>query len=146
MEFKTRAQQSCYEKVSRWLKEMFGEMAMASPESRSFMVPLGTSAAFVIVFDWGDDDAVVCVRATVVRKVEITPELMSFLLHENNNMRFGAFGLDSDNDIFFEHSIVGSTCDKEELRASVLAVASTADKYDDKIVSRWGGLRMADGR
>jgi hypothetical protein len=59
-------------------------------------------------------------------------------------MRFGAFGLDSDNDVFFEHSIVGSTSDKVELKASVMAVVMTADRYDDQISSRWGGTRAVD--
>jgi hypothetical protein len=86
----------------------------------------------------------VVVRAYVVTDVEITPELMHFLLRENNIMRYGAFGLDKDDDIFFEHSIVGSTLDKEELMASVMAVLQTADKYDDQIRQRWGGRRALD--
>jgi len=69
---------------------------------------------------------------------------MQFLLRKNDDMRFGAFGLDRDMDIFFEHTIVGSTCDKEELRATVMAVLQTADKYDDEIVAKWGGERAVD--
>jgi hypothetical protein len=80
----------------------------------------------------------------VVRDVDVVPELMEFLLHENDKMRFGAFGLDSDNDVFFEHTIVGGACDKEELRASVTAVAVTADRYDDQLVARFGGKRGLD--
>jgi len=34
--------------------------------------------------------------------------------------------------------------DKTELRASVMAVVSTADEHDDEIVSRWGGKRALD--
>ena len=46
--------------------------------------------------------------------------------------------------VTFEQNIVGSSCDKNELKASVMAVVGTADKYDDEIVSRWGGKRSAD--
>jgi hypothetical protein len=59
-------------------------------------------------------------------------------------MIFGAFGLDVNGDIIFEHSIVGSTCDKKELESSVRAVLEIADKYDDKIVAEWGGMRALD--
>jgi hypothetical protein len=59
-------------------------------------------------------------------------------------MRFGAFGMDQENDIFFKHSIAGLTADKSELRAAIMAVANTADEYDDKITSRWGGRRATD--
>jgi hypothetical protein len=39
---------------------------------------------------------------------------------------------------------VGSTIDKKELEASVIAVLEIADKYDDEIVKRWGGKRALD--
>ncbi len=61
-------------------------------------------------------------------------------------MRFGAFGVDQDNDIFFEHTIVGSSCDKDELKASILAVVYTADQYDEQITQKWGGQRAVDRR
>jgi hypothetical protein len=52
--------------------------------------------------------------------------------------------LDKSGDVTFEHNIVGSTCDKNELKASIMAVVGTADRYDDQIVSRWGGKRASD--
>ena len=54
-------------------------------------------------------------------------------------MLFGAFGIDSDDDIFFQHAIVGSTADKAGFEASIASVASTADEVDDQIVESWGG-------
>jgi len=110
-------------------------------------IALQTSAiAQVAVYPWGNDDATITTRSYVTTGTEVTPDLMHFLLRENDTMRFGAFGLDSDNDIFFEHTIVGSTCDKDELKASVLAVVTTADRYDEQVVSRWGGQRAVDRR
>jgi hypothetical protein len=44
----------------------------------------------------------------------------------------------------FSHSIFGSTCDKNELKAAVMAMVVTADFYDDVIVARWGGQRALD--
>jgi hypothetical protein len=80
----------------------------------------------------------------VVTKVELTPDLMKYLLRCNYDMTLGAFGIDDAGDIFFEHTILGSSCDKSELRASVGAIAFVADKYDDEIVGRWGGERAVD--
>jgi hypothetical protein len=104
----------------------------------------GSAFAQIGVFPWGDDDALITTRSYVVTGIELTAELMRFLLHENAGMRFGAFGIDEDGDVIFEHSIVGSTCDQRELESSVTAVAATADEYDDRIVSRWGGERALD--
>jgi len=52
--------------------------------------------------------------------------------------------LDRDDDVFFEHAIVGDTLDKDELRASVKAVLSVADHYDDEIQRRWGGRKALE--
>lgn len=144
MQFHSEAHKAVYEKIGPWMKELFGEFARAREDTPVFGVLVGSALAHVAVYPWGEDDATICTRSYVVTKVEVIPDLMHFLLRKNDDMRFGAFGLDGDNDIFFEHTIVGSTCDKEELRASVMAVLTTADKYDDEIVARWGGERAVD--
>jgi hypothetical protein len=123
---------------------LFGEFAVARDDVPAIGVVVGSAVAQAIVFPWGEDDATICTRAYVVTGAELTPDLMRYLLRENADMRFGAFGVDDDGDILFEHTIVGSTCDKEELKASVMAVVMTADRYDDQIVARWGGQRALD--
>ena len=144
MEFRSAAQKACYEKVAPWMKELFGEFVMLRTDAPAMAVVIGSAVAQVGVIPWGNDDATVNTRAYVVTGAEATSELMHFLLRETDNMRFGGFGLDSDDDVFFEHAIVGSSCDKAELKASVMAVVVTADQYDDKIVARWGGQRALD--
>ncbi|MFN5980493.1 MAG: T3SS (YopN, CesT) and YbjN peptide-binding chaperone 1, partial [Pseudanabaena sp.] len=83
-------------------------------------------------------------RSYVVVGSELKPDLMRYLLEENAKMIFGAFGISPDNEILFEHSIIGSTCNIKELEVSVKAVMEIADEYDDKIVNRWGGKRALD--
>ncbi len=146
MKFESQSQKQVFEKVQVWIKELFGEMAGTHSEIPSFGLPLGSAFVQVNVLPWTDDDAVITTRSYVVQGADPTPELMLFLLQQNDSMRFGAFGMDSDKDVFFEHTIVGSTCDKDELKASVLAVGFTADQYDDKIRDRWGGMRAVDLR
>jgi hypothetical protein len=144
MEFQSTAQQEVYEKIRPWMKEIFGEFAMEREDSPAFSLMIGSAYALVNVYPWKKDDASITTRSYVVTGVEMTPELMEYLLTENGTLRFGAFGIDSEKDIFFEHTIVGSTCDKEELRASVMAVVMNTDDYDDKIVAKWGGQTARD--
>jgi hypothetical protein len=144
MEFKTPAQQACYEKVLPWMKEIFGDFATPREDMPIITVYVGSAIAQVGVFSWGENDATVTSRAYVVTGADLTADLMKYLLNETADMRFGGFGLDSEGDILFQHAIVGSRADKEELRASVMAVIITADEYDDKIVARWGGQRALD--
>ena len=143
MEFETLAQKECFEKIAPWVKELFGGSVLRKPDHPILGVMHGSAFAQVGVFSWAGD-AIVTTRAYVATGVEPTPDLMRFLLRENAGMHFGAFGLDDDGDVIFEHSIVGSTCDQKELEASVIAVVRTADDYDDKIVERWGGQRALD--
>ncbi len=144
MEFSTPCQKQIYEKITPWMHELFGTFVHMRDDAPAFAVVVGTALAQVFVVPWGEDNASVTIRSYVVTGAEPTSELMHFLLRENDSMRFGAFGLDRDNDIFFEHTIVGSTVDKEELKASVMAVVITADRYDEKITERWGGQRAID--
>jgi hypothetical protein len=144
MEFTHKAHLDCYHNALGLLKELFGEQLHVREDRPMMGLTVGSAFVEIAVWPFGDTDAVVNSRAYVVRQVEVTPDLMHWLLRKNDEMRFGAFGLDKDNDIFFEHAIVGSSCDKNELRASVMAVGRTADRLDDEIVGRWGGQRAFD--
>lgn len=124
------------------MKELFGEMYSKSEEIPLFYLQMGSAVAHITVQPWGDDECAVNSRCYVVREPDIVPELMHYLLRKNDTMRFDAFGLDKDDDIFFEHAITGTSCTKADLRSSVLAVVLTADKLDDEIVSQWGGKRL----
>jgi hypothetical protein len=79
--------------------------------------------------------------AVVLEDAQITPELMAFLLVQNaSKMIFGAFGIYLDSRrVLLEHSIIGSTCDRNELAISMTSVAETADRYDDAIIEKFGG-------
>jgi len=144
MQFQTTVQEACYNKVATWMRELYGKFPCARQDVPGLAMVMGSALVEVFVFPWEKDDAVINTRSYVVTDVELSPDLLHFLLRENNIMRFGAFGIDEEGSIVFEHTIVGSTCDKLELEASVNAVLEIADEYDDKIVDRWGGKRSLD--
>lgn len=144
MEFQTDAQRACYERILPWMEKLFGDSAIPREDAPLVDLPLGSAWATVAVVPWGEDDATVITRAYVVRGPRIDLELLRMLLESNEHLPFGAFGLDPEGDVFLQHSIVGSTCDPEELEASVVSVVSTADRFDDLIVDRWGGQRALD--
>jgi hypothetical protein len=143
-QFKTIAQQSIFEKVAIWAREMYGELAFVAPDAPVISLQIGSAYLAALVVPWGEKEAMINVRSYVVTDITLTPELMYYLLQSNANFAIGAFGIGSDDCVVFEHTIVGSTCDKEELRTSFHAVISVADEEDDFIVSRWGGKRAID--
>lgn len=144
MKFDTTAQKACYEMILPLMREMFGEFAGRRPEVPEFGVLVGSAFAQTAIYPFGEEESVISTRAYVVTGAELTADLMHFLLRENDRMTFGAFGIDEEGDIFFEHSILGSTCDPNELRSSVSSVVLIADEYDDLIVEKWGGERAID--
>jgi len=144
MEFQTTAQKDCYERIAPWMTDLFGDSAVAFEDEPLFIITIGSAVASTRVVPWGDDEALITTRAFVVTDVEMTPELSYYLLRANNGIYFGRFALDNEDDIVFEHSLVGSSCDRIELRHSVTTVVRLADDYDDEIVARWGGKRALD--
>ncbi|MBP7148879.1 MAG: YbjN domain-containing protein [Acidobacteria bacterium] len=125
------------------MRELFGEFVLEREDSPGFAVMVGSAIAHVLVLPYGDD-AIITTRAFVATRPRLEPELFGYLLHQNANLIFGAFGLDEEGDVVYDHSILGSRCDKDQLRASVLGVVLAADRFDDEIVRRWGGTRAID--
>lgn len=143
MHFTTDAQRACYERLMPWIQDLYPDQVILHDALPIFVIPGGSAVAYVEVAAWGDD-AMVRTWAYVVTGAELSAELMHYLLRQNAELPFGAFSLDEDGDIRFEHAIVGSTCDLKELRASAEAVMRTADEFDDAIRSRAGGERAVE--
>lgn len=144
MQFETVAQHQCYERILPWMENIFAGTLLMLEDEPVFINNFGSAVSSTKVIPWGEADALIVTRAYVVTNIEITPDLTYYLLRENDGIYFGRFALDSENDIVFEHSLVGSTCDQKELENSVRAVVEFADAYDDEIVSQWGGQRALD--
>lgn len=144
MEFKTPGQELVYKRILPWMHDLFGERLVVFEDEPLFIVNLGSAVASTRVIPWNENETLITSRSYVVTNIEITPELSYYLLRENNGIYFGRFAYDAENDIVFEHSLVGTTCDRVELNHSVNTVIRIADSYDDEIVARWGGERAVD--
>src|SRR5690606_21426386 len=100
MHFETQAQEQCYGKVSEWMREMFGEQTMVNDQIPQFALFIGTALVTVTVFPWTDNEASIAAHSWVVTGAETSPDLLRYLLEKNTEMRFGAFGMDKEGDIF----------------------------------------------
>lgn len=144
MEFESDAQQRAYERCAELARRVFGETLVPLEDQPGFVMTQGSALLYAYVKPWGDDKAVLQVYAPVVFGAEMTLDLALYLLHENDSMRFGAFSVGEDGTIFFNHNVVADSIDKEEFKATILAVLMGADEADDDIVARWGGRRCSD--
>ena len=145
MEFRSKKQEDTYRQVGTWMREIFGESLIVREELPSYVVRAGSALVHIGILPWEDhNDSTVRIIAFVVRGPDTDSELTNYLLRENDDFRFGAFALDSDGDVSFNYTMIGSTLTKDALRLVVGAVGGTADKYDDEIVERWGGQTALD--
>ncbi|HLV57480.1 MAG TPA: YbjN domain-containing protein [Natronosporangium sp.] len=144
MEFATGVQREVYERIGGWLRDLYGDAVREVPELPAYACSHDGTQVHVSVTPWGEDEATVTVRSGVVYDLRITPELTYYLLRGNELLRFGAFALDAANDVVVGHTIVGSTCDLAELRASVQGVAQAAARYAPRIIQRFGGVTAED--
>ncbi len=142
MRFEHDAQEAAYKRVSEYIGQLYGEDAAAMTDDPSFVLRRGSARIDVTVAAVGEQ-AVVAVYATVVSGIEPSQKLYEHLLTYNAGSVFGAFAV-ADRDVLFQHSLVGETVDKLELRTAISAVVEAADEQDEEITRRFGGKRARD--
>ncbi len=77
--------------------------------------------------------------------ITVTPELGLFLARLNFGLVFGRFALDAEHRaIFFDEMLHGDQLGDEVLEATLKAVASTADEWDDRLKAMYGGATYQD--
>jgi hypothetical protein len=147
------AQELTYRKVTDYLttSALFKNNLQVAANEAKFDLVYGSSRVGIRVIVWEvnpwDMPELVIVRACSCLTVgsDITLELTEYLLRENRRMRFGAFQLGDQNEIFFAHNILGGEhLDLMELQTGILAVVTIADTYDEILIERFGGSRATD--
>ncbi|HSE98150.1 MAG TPA: hypothetical protein VLD57_07800 [Blastocatellia bacterium] len=142
MEFKTEAHRRVYEKTRNYIHTLFGEINVKVIDD-SLVLQEGSTFIYLRAFPIGEKKAGVEVFSYVAVDVEVTADLMRFLLTYNLKLILGGFGLAIGEDgkcaILLTHTILGDTMEREELYASVSAIARVADDLDDQIVTAFGG-------
>ena len=115
-------------------------------DERVFVVKQGSTFVMLTVMPVDADRAQVRCIAQLVKGVNMTPDLALELLTLNARLRFGAFAYaEGARLVLLTHSLLGGdTLDPEELQATLGDLARVADEYDDYIIERHGGQRMAD--
>lgn len=147
MEFKTEAHKRVYDKALGYLHTLFGEVNVKVMDD-TFVLQEGSTFVYVRAFPIGEKKAGVEVFAYVVVDVEVTEQLMRYLLTYNLRLILGGFGLargeGDKGTVLLTHSILGDSMDSEELYGSVSAIARVADDLDEQIVTAFGGQTALD--
>lgn len=140
--FHTRCQEEVYRQVKSNLDELVDEH-FDDAEHCDFYLKYGSTVLEISIDPYEEDDAVIEVLAFCVQGVQPTFELGQELLRLNAEVPLGAFSM-VGQDIFFSHSFLGRRMRPEQFIASLDAVASISDEYDEKLVKRYGGETAID--
>jgi len=126
--------------VTEELRELYGASGFYQWSESIFMRVEGESVVFVVVTPF-EHDAVVNVRCYVAREVDrVDPELGAYLCRVNAGQLFGGFSLDEDGDVCFDHSLLGSSVNRETLHLAIQVVAQAAERFAPEVIGRWGGV------
>ena len=140
--FHSPCQEEVYRKVKSYLDDLVEEH-YDDAEHCDFYLKYGTTVIEISIEPYEEDDAVIEILAFCVQGVEPSVDLMKELLQINSEIHLGAFSL-VKNDVFYSHSFLGRRINPDQLIASLNAVASISDEYDEKIVRRFGGETALD--
>ncbi|HEX8184928.1 MAG TPA: hypothetical protein VF747_09265 [Blastocatellia bacterium] len=147
MEFKSDAHKKAYEKTRDFLHTLFGEVNVKLMDD-TFVLQEGSTFVYIRTFPIGEKKSGVEIFSYVVIDINVTEDLMRHLLTYNLRLVLGAFGLslgeDGKGTVLLTHTILGDSMDREELYASVSAIARVADDIDDQIVTAFGGKTALD--
>ena len=136
-QFHTECQEEVYRQVKAYLDELVDEH-FDDAEHCDFYLKYGSTVLEISIEPYEEDDAVIEVLAFCVQGAEPGFELTRELLRLNSEVPLGAFSM-VDRDIFYSHSFLGRRLRPEQLIASLDAVASISDEYDDRLVASYGG-------
>lgn len=142
MNFEHDHHRAVYHQVRDYLSELFDEVAHEESNGH-FYVQYGSTVLEIGVETYGPEEVLVQLIAYCVQDAQIDEELCEALLALNHSLPVGAFSL-VESDVFFSHTLLGHKLDRKNLLTAIGAVATTADDYDDRIVSKFGGKRALD--
>lgn len=144
MNFQTEAQKDCYRKVADWLPQICDRVTNPVLKNPIFSLQVDSATVLVEILPFQQIESVIYIWAYVATEVKVNSELLLFLLKQNDTFRFGGFSMAEDGDIRFHVTLLGASCQQNEFKLALTEVLETSDRYDDRIVERWGGKRAAD--
>src|ERR1044072_4653084 len=92
MEYKSEAHKKAYEKTRDYLRALLGEVKVKTMDD-TFALQEGSTFVYARTFPIGDKKSGVEIFSYVVVDVEVTEDLMRYLLTYNLRLILGGFGL-----------------------------------------------------
>ena len=135
--FESEGQREAYERLRGPLEEAVGPVRERVHAIGYVYEVEGTTVTSTLA-PWGDD-TIVANRCYLAGDVPMSEALLRELATWTETGRFGFFGVDNANNVYFEHQVVGSTATADTLGRSIRQAHATAMARRDDFRSRFGG-------
>ena len=139
-------------KVQRMLIGEFGNVRLT--KDGGFAIDIGSTVVFIEIKEWTADKdnnprSLVYLWAPLGRDVKQSPELYEWAATEGRQKWFGGVAVQKSEDgktafVSYDHTLLGTTVDPDELVSAVQMVGWTADDLDDVVTTKFGGKRYTD--
>jgi hypothetical protein len=130
---------SVQQRLHTLLEQIF-EPPVETVEGEDYYVFTRGSAA-ILVFGTQDEDGLpfVKVASPIVTDTQKSPQLLDLLNDMNSAMEF-ARAYWSNGYVWVAASLIGETCDREELESALKVVGEWADGVDEAFAQAFGGV------
>jgi hypothetical protein len=135
--FESEGQREAYERLKAPLEAAVGAVRERIHAIGYVYEVDGTTVTSTLA-PWGDD-TIVANRCYLAGDVPMSQELLRELAAWTEKGRFGYYGVDDANNVYFEHQVVGSTATSDTLGRSIRQAHATAMGQRDAFRARFGG-------
>ena len=137
MPFESEGQREAYERLKAPLEAAVGPVRERIHAIGYVYEVDGTTTTSTFA-PWSDD-TIVANRSYLAGDVPMTEELLRQLASWTEAGRFGYYGVDDANNVYFEHQLVGSTATTDTLGRSIRQTHATAQGRREEFRARFGG-------
>ena len=135
--FESVPQEHVYGRLRPMLEESFGPVRERI-HAIGYAFEIDGLTVTTTLAPWAGD-VVIANRVYLAGAVPMNEAVLRELARWTEAGRFGAFGVDDADNVYFEHQILGSTATSDSLARSMRAAHSIATGRRDEFRSRFGG-------
>jgi hypothetical protein len=135
--FESEGQREAYERLKAPLEAAVGPVRERIHAIGYVYEVDGTTVTSTLA-PWGDD-TIVANRCYLAGDVPMSQDMLRELAAWTEKGRFGYYGVDDANNVYFEHQVVGSTATPDTLGRSIRQAHATAMGQRDAFRARFGG-------
>ena len=138
MPFESESQREAYERLRGPLEAIFPALRERI-HAIGYVYEVDGTTATTTLAPWGSTDTIVANRSYLSGAVPMSQDLLRQLAEWTEDGRFGYFGVDAADNVYFEHQVPGSTATQDTLDRSIHQVHATAMARKDEVRARFGG-------